>query len=115
MKVLSISQGNFIAGVNDDDVVGTSPDLSRYDVLMLEADQPVDVEGSLDGRNFASTVLALQDVHVAASPGTLVLVTAANKIYRIVPGAKFTKVRIKQKGASAVTVCRLLLGRTRGD
>lgn len=92
------------------------PDLSRYDILMLNADAgAVDVEASFDGgATYKTGVLNLENQN-ATAPATRVLVTAPNNVYRIAPGTKLSRIRIRLNGTTAVTKGQLLLARTAGD
>lgn len=92
------------------------PDLSRYDIIMLNADAgAVDVEGSFDGgATYKTGVLNLENQN-STTPATRVLVTAPNNIYRVAPGIKLSRIRIRLNGATAVTKGQLLLARSAGD
>lgn len=97
------------AAASDNDLRFTSGRLDKFDRFQVETANPADVEASIDGgATYLTTVLSLEDVHVAAAVGTRVLVTAANKMYRVAPGVKVTNLRIRQAGATAVGNFKLL-------
>lgn len=111
MKVFSIANGKLVAGVSDNDVLGTVLNLAPYDILTIYADQPVDIQGSIDGIEFTTGPVQLEDQQIAA-PGTRVLVTAANKFYRVCPGVKLASLKILQNGATPATKCALVASRS---
>ena len=87
-------------GANDNDVLFTTGDVSRYDACTLMSTAgAVDVFVSLDGTNYASAALSLQDF--GATTTDPVLVTAANRVYGFV--TKVRKIRVLQNGASAAS------------
>lgn len=91
------------AAASDNDLRFTSGRLDKFNAFQVSTANPADVEVSIDGgATYLTTVLALEDVHVAAAVGTRVLVTAANKVYRVAPGLRCTNLRIRQAGAAAV-------------
>lgn len=106
MKQWTETSADVTLGTNDNDVLLTAA-VARFDEFQISTDQPVDVFGSDDnGVTFKTTALSLEDIHAAAAVGTRVLVTAANKMYRIAPGAFFTHLRFQQNGATPATKFR---------
>lgn len=88
-----------IAGINDNDVVLETDDVSRYSAFMLMTTAgAVDVFVSLDGTNFATAALSLVDMGAVTT--TPVIVTAAARIYGF--RGIFKKIRVLQNGATAV-------------
>jgi NADPH:quinone reductase-like Zn-dependent oxidoreductase len=87
------------SGTNDNDVViqTESIEARRYFELMSTTGA-MDVLVSLDGTNYATAPLSLEDR--GATTLDPVLVTAAGRVYRFI-GA-FVKVRVLQNGATAV-------------
>ena len=88
-------------GVNDNDVVYTSPDVSAYNVHIIECTAgTVDIQVSVDGTNFNTThaaVLLHDDVTLAG--GVFVVTIASGKV-GILRG-KYRKIKILQNGATA--------------
>lgn len=86
------------SGANDNDVLFTTGDVSSCDQFMLmSTDGAVDVFASLDGTNFSSVALSLQDFGaVSLDP---VQVTAADRIYGF--AGTYSKLRVDQNGATA--------------
>lgn len=85
-------------GVNDNDVLFTTNDLTRFDSCMLMSiSGAVDVQASLDGTNFTTASLSLQDF--GGTSTAYVLVTVAGRMYGLV--GKFAKLRILQSGGTA--------------
>lgn len=92
-------------GVSDNDLLFTSGDLTAYNTFMFQCSTgAVDVEGSLDGTEWTTAALALEDLHatdtVTASTRWLPN-TSADKILRL--KGKFKNLRVRQKGATAAT------------
>lgn len=91
-------------GANDDDVLFTTGDMSRYDACtIMSTDGAVDVFVSLDGTNYASSALSLQDM--GATSTDPVLVTAADRVYGFVVKAR--RIRVLQNGATAASASML--------
>jgi len=91
-------------GTNDNDVLFTTGDLSRYDACtIMSTDGAVDVFVSLDGTNYASYALSLQDM--GATSTDPVLVTAADRVYGFVVKAR--RIRVLQNGATAASASML--------
>ena len=87
-------------GTNDDDVLFTTGDVSRYDACtIMSTDGAVDVFVSLDGTNYATSALSLQDM--GATSTDPVLVTAADRVYGFVVKAR--RIRVLQNGATAAS------------
>lgn len=94
-------------GVNDNDQVFLTGDVSRFDTFMLLSTAgAMDVFVSLDGANFSTAPLSLQDF--GGTSTAPVLVTAANRVYGF--RGKFAAVRIDQNGATAVANATLMCG-----
>lgn len=86
-------------GTNDNDVVIQTGDVSAWDsFLLLSTAGAMDVLVSLDGTNYSTVALRLEDMGVAGS--TPVLVTAAGQVYGF--RGKFAAIRVLQNGATAV-------------
>jgi len=87
-------------GANDNDVLFTTGDMSRYDACtIMSTDGAVDVFVSIDGTNYATAALSLQDM--GATSTDPVLVTAADRVYGFVVKAK--NIRVLQNGATAAS------------
>lgn len=87
-------------GANDNDVLFTTNDVSRFDAFTLMSTAgAVDVLTSLDGTTFATAALSLSD-H-GATTSDPVVVTAALRVYQF--RGKFKKVRVLQNGGTAAT------------
>lgn len=85
-------------GTSDNDVLFTTGDVSRYDAcVLMSTDGVVDVFVSLDGTNYSTAPLSLQDF--GASTTDPVLVTIADRVYGFV--GKYRKIRVLQNGATA--------------
>lgn len=90
------------AAASDNDLRFTSGRLDKFNAFQVSTVGPSDIEVSFDGgATYLTTVLSLEDIHVAGAVGTRVVVTAANKAYRIAPGIRCTNLRIRQAGATA--------------
>ena len=91
-------------GTNDNDVVFETNDVSSFSAFMIMSTAgAVDVYGSLDGENFSTAPLALQDF--GAVTNDPVLVTAAGRMYGC--GGKFRKLKVMQNGATAAAASML--------
>lgn len=87
-----------VAGVSDNDVVYTSPDVSAYNVHYIEATAgTIDVDVSLDGTNWIPAVAAVS--LVTTTPATRVVEAASGVCLEL--RGKFKKIRVNQKGATA--------------
>ena len=87
-------------GVNDNDVLFTTGDISPYDTFMVMSTVgAVDVYGSLDGTNFNTAPLSLADL--GSTTTDPVIVTAANRMYGF--RGKYKYIRVLQNGATAAT------------
>jgi len=94
-------------GTNDNDAVITTGETLRYDTFMLQTTAgAVDVSVSLDGTNFSTDPLSLQDL--GATTNAPVTVTAPNRTYGF--RGKFAKIIVSQNGATAVTGAALVCG-----
>lgn len=99
-------------GVNDNDVVVQTGDVSAYDTFTLMTTAgAADVFCSLDGTNYATAALSLEDLGAtSAAGGVWVVVTAALRIYRF--RGNFRLIQVQQNGATAVTGATLLCSKT---
>jgi hypothetical protein len=96
-------------GTIDNSQVFLTGDVTAYDTFMLMSTAgAMDVFPSLDGTNFATTALSLQDL--GATTSSPVLVTAANRVYGF--RGKFKAIRVDQNGATPVTAATLTCGKT---
>lgn len=87
-------------GINDNDVLFTSTELSRFDACLLTSTAgAVDVFATLDGTTYSTAAVSLQDF--GATTNDPVLVTAAGRIYGL--AGNFNKLRVLQNGATAAT------------
>ena len=88
-----------IAGVNDNDVVIETEDVSLFDTFQVKIGAgAADVYVSLDGTNFEGP-LSLADLGAITSDPVIVM--AADRMYGF-RGA-YRKIRVVQNGATAVT------------
>ena len=95
-------------GTNANDVVIQSGDVSSYDTFMLQSTAgAMQVLVSLDGINYSTAPLSLQDM--GATSATPVLLTAANRTYGF--RGKFAKIQVTQNGATGVVNGCLVCGR----
>lgn len=86
-------------GTNDNDVVIQSEDVSKWDTFqILTTAGATDVFVSLDGTNYATAPISLQDQ--GATTSDPVIVTAAGRVYGF--RGKYAKVQVLQNGATAV-------------
>lgn len=91
-------------GVNDNDVLFTTGDMTVYSACtVMSTAGAVDVVVSLDGTNFATSALSLQDF--GATTNDPVVVTAAGRVYGF--AGKYRKIRVLQNGATAATASML--------
>lgn len=92
-------------GANDNDVLFTTSNVQHHSSFtLMSSTGAVDVEVSVNGTNFATAPLAMEDAGATAN-GTYVLVTAANRIYKFT--GKFTRIRVVQNGATAAAASLL--------
>lgn len=118
MAVLSTSvvdQGHFAqydgSGSADNDVIIQTGDITRFDTFMLMSSAgTVDVYVSLDGTNYATAALSLQDM--GATVTDPVVVSAANRVYAF--RGKFRKIRVLVAGATNPTTATLMASRLNG-
>lgn len=86
-------------GVNANDVLFTTSNVQQHELFtLMSVTGAVQVLASVDGSNFATAPLALEDAGATAN-STYVLVTAAARIYKF--WGKFTALRVTQNGATA--------------
>ncbi len=82
----------------DNALLFTTGELLRFDGCMLmSTDGAVDVEGTLDGTNWTTAPISMQDL--GATTVDPVIVTAADRMY-FVPG-KYRFLRVRQNGVTA--------------
>ena len=87
-----------VAGVNDNDVVYTSPDVSAYSYHLIECTAgTIDVDVSVNGTNWIAAVAGVS--LVTTTPGTRVIEAASGVCLEI--RGKFKRIRVLQKGATA--------------
>jgi hypothetical protein len=88
----------------DNALLFTTGEITRFDGCMLMSpDGAVDVEGTLDGTNWSTAAVSMQDL--GATSVDPVLVTAADRMY-YVPG-KYRFLRVRQNGATAASASLL--------
>lgn len=99
-----------IAGTGDNAIVIELDDVQRFDMFaLMSSNGAMDVEASLDGTNFTTTApLALEDKH-STTPGTRVVVTAADRVYYF--EGNYKAIRVRQAGATAVADPILICGK----
>jgi Tfp pilus assembly major pilin PilA len=94
-------------GVNAADVLFTTGSIQHHELFTLMSSAgAVEVLASVDGTNFSTVVLALEDQGATAN-STYVVVTAPGRIYKF--WGKYTRLRVRQNGATA-TAASLLCG-----
>lgn len=87
-------------GTGDDSLLFTTSDLDLWDACWLMSSAgAVDVEVTLDGTNWSTAPLALQDF--GATDNSSVLVTVAGRVYGF--AGKPQKARVRQNGGTAAT------------
>jgi len=97
-----------IAGVNDDDIVLETTDVSHLNTFTLMSTAgAMDVDISLDGVNFTTASLSMADL--GSTSTAPVIVTAAGRLYGF--RGNYKLVRVLQKGATAVANAVLLASR----
>lgn len=107
---VDIDKGNAVeyvgaAGVDDNDTVIETEDVSRFDTFSLSTVAGVtDVYVSLDGSTYLADPIAI--LNFSAVDVTPVLVTVAGQLFQF--HVKCRKIKILQNGATAVTGARLL-------
>lgn len=92
-------------GVNDNDVLFTTTELSKFDACMLKSSAgAVDVFGKLrDDDPYSTAPISLQDF--GATSNDPVLVTAAGRVYAV--AGKYKRLQVLQNGATAATAVLL--------
>jgi hypothetical protein len=101
-NILRFSGG---VGVNANDVVVQTNDVSKYDTFeLISTAGAMQVLATLDGTNYTTAPISLTDM--GATTSDPVIVTAANRIYRF-RGA-FSVLKVTQNGATAVTGATLV-------
>lgn len=93
------------SGTNDNDLLFTTRSVEQHDTFQLMSTAgAVDVETTLDGANWTTAPLALEDQGATTST-TYVLVTVANRMYRF--RGKFRQVRVRQNGVTGASATLL--------
>lgn len=88
-------------GVSDNDVLFTTGNVEKHSMFTLvSATGAVDVFVSVDGTNFTTAALAMEDAGSTAMT-TYVVVTAALRVYKF--EGKFRLIRVLQNGGTAAT------------
>lgn len=86
-------------GANANDVLFTTGNIQHHEMFtLMSVTGAVQVLASVDGTNFATAPLALEDAGATAN-STYVLVAAAARIYKF--WGKFTALRVTQNGGTA--------------
>lgn len=86
-------------GTNDNDLLFTTSNVEKHSMFTLMSTAgAVDVEISLDGTNFSTAALAMEDQGATAN-GTYAIVTVAARVYKWM--GKYRVVRIRQNGVTA--------------
>ena len=89
------------AGVNANDVIFGPIEVTRFDdFLLMSTAGAMQVLASLDGANYCTAPLTLIDEGAAAVGVTYVIVTAANRVYRL--QGTFAALKVTQNGATGV-------------
>jgi hypothetical protein len=89
-------------GVSDNDTLLELALNGAIEVVLLSRAGSVDVTGSLDGTNYGSSQLALEDL-TSTTPATKVVATTANKPASI-KTVGYQKLKIQQAGATAASL-----------
>lgn len=86
-------------GVSANDILFTTANVEQHELFtLMSTTGAVQVLASVDGINFATAPLALEDAGATAN-GTYVLLTAAARVYKF--WGKFTRLRVTQNGGTA--------------
>lgn len=94
-------------GTSDNDLLFTTGNVERHSMFTLMSTAgTVDVEVSLDGTNFSTVALAMEDQGATAN-GTYAIVTVAARVYKWT--GKYRVIRVRQAGAAA-TAATLMCG-----
>lgn len=94
-------------GVNANDVLFTTDSVENHNLFTLMSTAGVvQVLVSLDGVNFSTAPLALED-QGSTTPTTYVLLTAAARVYKF--AGKYRVIKVTQNGATA-TAATLMCG-----
>lgn len=99
------------AGANDNDIIiAITGDALHYDTWLLGSTAgAMDVEVALINTSYLATQIALLDL-TSTTPSTMVIETTAGK--PVAFRGKFTAIRVRQKGATAVVAPSLIGYRT---
>jgi hypothetical protein len=102
------------AGVNANDVIFGPLEVSRFDDFQLMSTAgAMQVLASLDGVNFGTAPLTLIDEGAAAVGVTYVIVTAANRMYRL--QGTWAQIKVTQNGATGVANASLTCSKKGGQ
>lgn len=94
-------------GANAADVLFTTPNVQQHEVFTLMSSAGVvEVYASINGTNFSTAPLALEDQGATAN-STYVVATTAGRVYKF--WGKYTRLRVQQNGATA-TAASLICG-----
>lgn len=89
------------SGTNDNDLLFTTDNIEMCSMFTLMTTAGVaDVEITLDGTNWSTVALAMEDQGATAN-GTYVLVTVANRVFKW--QGKYRQIRVRQNGATAAS------------
>lgn len=92
------------SGSSDNDVLFTTGDMTRYSACtVMSTTGAVDVFVSVDGTNFSTAALSLQDF--GATTNDPVVVTVAGRVYGF--AGKYRTIRVLQNGATAAAASLL--------
>ncbi len=92
-------------GVNDNDLLFTTGSVEQHSLFQLMSTAgSVDVEVTLDGTNWSTAALAMED-QGATAVTTYVVATTAGRMAKFC--GIFTAVRVRQVGATAATAVLL--------
>jgi hypothetical protein len=89
----------------DNELLFTTKNVQQYgSFTLLSTVGAVDVEVTLNGSDWSTAALALEDAGATAN-GTYVVVTTANRVAKF--RGKFTQIRVRQAGATGATASLL--------
>ncbi len=92
-------------GTNDNDLLFTTSSVEQYGLFQLMSTAgSVDVEVTLDGANWSTAALAMED-QGATAVTTYVVATTAGRMAQF--RGRFTAIRVRQAGATAATAVLL--------
>lgn len=104
VEMLSGGVRYYGTGTNDNDVLFTTGTMTEYSACtLMSTTGAVDVFVSLDGTNFSTAALSLQDF--GATTNDPVVVTAALRVYGF--AGKYKAIKVLQNGATAAAASLL--------